>query len=102
MAFWAQLDDDNKVIQVTIGDDNEPDKGLSWLLENIGGKWIETTLENYAGIGWTYIDNLGFYGPQPFESWTLNGLVWQAPKEKPEGDFYWDETILNWVHYDIS
>jgi hypothetical protein len=102
MAFWAQLDNDNKVIQVTIGDEDSADKGLSWLIENIGGTWIETTLENYAGIGWTYIEDVGFYPPQPFQSWKLNGLMWEAPEPKPEGDFYWDETLLTWVEHEIS
>jgi hypothetical protein len=102
MAFWAQLDNDNKVIQVTIGDDNSQDKGLSWLIENIGGTWIETILENYAGIGWTYVEGVGFYSPQPYSSWILNGLVWEAPSPKPEGDHYWNEETLEWVHVELS
>ena len=99
MAYWTQLDDNNKVLQVTIGDDNEADKGYAWLIDNLGGRWVETTLDNFAGIGWTYLEDAGFYAPKPFESWILNGLTWEAPKPKPkpEGDFYWSEDLLDWV-----
>ena len=97
MAYWTQLDNDNKVLQVTIGDDNEADKGYSWLIDNLGGRWVETTEDNFAGIGWTYVEGLGFHAPKPFESWTLNGLTWEAPKPKPQGDYYWSEDLLDWV-----
>lgn len=97
MAFWAELDDDNKVIRVTVGDDNEIDKGYSWLINNLGGRWVETVADNFAGIGWTYIERLGFYPPKPFESWLLNGLTWEAPKPKPEGNYDWDEAVLDWI-----
>jgi hypothetical protein len=97
MAYWAQLDIDNKVIQITIGDDATSDKGYQWLLDNLGGQWVETTQENYAGIGWTYVQGLGFYGPKPFQSWVLNGITWEAPKPQPEGNYYWSEDELDWV-----
>jgi hypothetical protein len=33
-----------------------------------------------------------------YESWTLGeDLRWHAPKEKPEGDYYWDEYKLEWI-----
>jgi hypothetical protein len=102
MAYWAQLNDNNKVLQVTVGDDNEPDKGYSWLIDNIGGRWVETTVDNYAGIGWTYAEGLGFYPPKPFESWNRNGLIWEAPKPKPEGDYYWSEDALDWIEIEAE
>lgn len=102
MAYWNQLDNNNKVLQVTIGDDSEADKGYSWLIDNIGGRWVETTLDNYAGIGWTYIEGVGFHAPQPFPSWALNGLTWKAPKPKPEGDYYWSEDDLDWIEIEAE
>lgn len=102
MAYWTELDADNKVIQVTIGDDNTLDKGYSWLIENLGGRWVETTLDNFAGIGWIYVEGLGFHSPKPFESWILNGLTWEAPKPKPEGDYYWSEDLLDWVEVEAA
>jgi hypothetical protein len=101
MTFFAQIDNDNKVIQVTVGDD-DLDDAHEWLVANMGGRWVRTLPENYAGIGWTYIEDLGFYPPQPFASWTLNGLVWEAPTPKPEGDYYWDEAELGWKLVELS
>jgi hypothetical protein len=59
MSHWAELDSDNKVIRVTVGDNNEPDEGYQWLLDNLGGNWVKTSYngnirKNYAGIGYTY------------------------------------------------
>ena len=101
MSYWAQLDNDNKVLQVTVGDDDLED-AYEWLIANMGGRWVQTTEENYAGIGYTYIEDVGFYSPQPFASWTLNGLVWEAPTPKPEGDYYWDEAELGWKLVELS
>ena len=58
--------------------------------------------KNYAGAGYTY-DPVrdAFYGPQPFESWTLNeeSCLWEAPVAYPDdGNLYlWDEETLNWI-----
>jgi hypothetical protein len=61
MSHWAELDETNKVIRVTVGDNNDPagDEGYSWLIENLGGTWVKTSYNgsiryNYAGIGYTY------------------------------------------------
>jgi hypothetical protein len=58
--------------------------------------------KNYAGVGYTY-DPVrdAFYAPQPYESWTLNEdtCLWEAPVEKPEGDYWWKEDTGEWVDY---
>ena len=59
--------------------------------------------KNYAGVGYTY-DPVrdAFYGPQPFESWTLNEefCLWECPVERPEGeDWWWKEDTTEWVDY---
>ena len=59
MSHWAELDSNNKVIRVTVGDNNEPDEGYQWLLDNLGGTWVKTSYngnirKNYAGIGDSY------------------------------------------------
>ena len=59
MSHWAEIDPNNKVIRVTVGDNNEPDEGYQWLIDNLGGTWIKTSYngnirKNYAGIGFTY------------------------------------------------
>jgi hypothetical protein len=73
MAHWAQIDENNIVIQVTVGDNNDPagDQGYQWLIDNIGGRWIQTSYNNnfrgvFAGIGYTYDENLDvFLPPEP-------------------------------------
>jgi hypothetical protein len=61
MSHWAEIDENNKVIRVTVGDNNDPagDEGYQWLIDNLGGTWIKTSYngnirKNYAGIGYTY------------------------------------------------
>jgi hypothetical protein len=59
--------------------------------------------KNYAGVGYTY-DPVrdAFYGPQPFESWTLNeeSCIWECPVERPEGEYWWKEDTTEWVDYE--
>jgi len=61
MSHWAEIDEDNKVIRVLVGDNNDPagDEGYQWLIDNLGGTWVKTSYNgtiryNYAGIGDTY------------------------------------------------
>lgn len=71
MSHFAEIDKNNKVIRVLVGDNNEPDEGYQWLIDNLGGTWIKTSYNgkiryNYAGIGYTYdpIDD-AFIAPMP-------------------------------------
>ena len=75
MAHWAELDENNIVLRVLVGDNNDPagDEGYSWLIENLGGTWVKTSYNgniryNFAGIGYTYdpIDD-AFIAPVPCE-----------------------------------
>ena len=61
MAHWAEIDESNIVLRVTVGDNNDPagDEGYQWLIDNLGGTWIKTSYngnirKNYAGIGYLY------------------------------------------------
>ena len=61
MSHWAEIDSENKVLRVTVGDNNDPngDEGYKWLIDNLGGTWIKTSYNakirgKYAGIGDTY------------------------------------------------
>jgi hypothetical protein len=61
MSHWAEIDANNIVIRVTVGDNNDPngDEGYQWLIDNLGGTWIKTSYNNnfrgvYAGTGYTY------------------------------------------------
>lgn len=107
MAHWAELDQNNKVLRVTVGDNNDPngDEGYQWLIDNLGGTWIQTSYNNnfrkqYAAIGYTYdVVNDVFIAPQPFASWSLDeNFEWQPPTPRPiEGFWYWDENSLSWL-----
>ena len=68
MAHWAEIDKDNKVIRVLVGDNNDPagDEGYSWLIDNLGGTWIKTSYNaksrgKFAGIGDTYDAELDIF-----------------------------------------
>lgn len=76
MSHWAELDSENKVIRVLVGDNNDPngDEGYQWLIDNLGGTWLKTSYNastngfrfNFAGIGFTYdpLDD-AFIPPMP-------------------------------------
>jgi hypothetical protein len=107
MSHWAELDENNVVLRVTVGDNNDPDEGYQWLIDNLGGTWIKTSYnatirKNYAGVGFTYDSTRdAFIPPKPFDSWELNEETcqWQAPVAYPtDGKTYnWDETTTSWI-----
>ena len=71
MSHFAEIDGDNKVIRVVVGDNFMPNEGHDWLIENLGGTWIQTSYNNrirfnYAGIGYTYdAARDAFIAPEP-------------------------------------
>ena len=107
MSHWAELDEHNKVIRVLVGDNNDPagDEGYQWLIDNLGGTWVQTSYNstiryNYAGIGYTY-DPIhdAFIAPKPYPSWVLNSKKqWEPPIAYPtDGKLYaWNEETGNW------
>jgi hypothetical protein len=107
MSHFAELDDDNIVLRVLVGDNNMPNEGYDWFVENLGGRWVQTSYngsirKNFAGIGFTYDEERdAFIAPKPFESWSLNEVTcrWQSPTPYPQdGRLYiWDEDTLTWI-----
>lgn len=126
MSHWAEIDENNIVIRILVGDNNDPagDEGYQWFINNLGGTWVKTSYnavagkyrnpetneiteeigfrKNYAGIGYKY-DPIrdAFIPPKPFNSWILNEetCLWDAPIPYPddENNYYWDEDIISWV-----
>lgn len=113
MAHFAKLDKDNKVIEVhvvanaALDPQNEEESGIVFLTNWSDGhtKWKQTSYngrirKNYAGIGFLY-DPIrdAFIAPKPFNSWVLNeeSCKWEAPVEKPFGNYIWDESSLTWL-----
>jgi len=92
VSHWAELDENNIVLRVTVGDNNDPagDEGYQWLIDNVGGTWVQTSYNgnfrfNFAGIGYTYdpIDD-AFIAPAPceHEELTLNDKkIWECSNE---------------------
>lgn len=127
MAHWAEIDENNKVVRVTVGDNNDPDEGYQWLIDNLGGRWIKASYntrygihtlggiplrKNYPGPGFIYNEELdAFIPPKPegMNSWIINEEkgIWEPPipypGEIPEDPFVssveyiWDEATLSWI-----
>ena len=119
MAHFAQIDENNVVLQVLVIDQDVIDTG------HFGdpASWIQTSYntrggvhygpdnqpdggialrKNYAGIGYIYDPTRdAFYAPQPYPSWTLDEDTcrWQPPVPFPtDGKNYaWDEATISWV-----
>lgn len=132
MAHFAQIDENNIVLQVIVikNDDAVTEEAGQEFIASIGlqGVWKQTSYntfgnkhstdgvpfrKNYAGIGFTYNEELdAFIPPKPaeFTSYVVDeetGL-WVPPIAKPIGTpdgtektgWRWDESLLSWVSFD--
>lgn len=122
MAHYAFLNEDNIVIAVIVGrDENEIVDGISdWELyySELRGQTCKRTSfntnggkdpnggvgfrKNFAGIGFVYdSERDAFISPKPFESWLLDEETcqWKSPVNYPEdGQVYeWDEATQHWI-----
>jgi hypothetical protein len=122
MAYFAKLDENNVVLQVTSVHNNEllqdgvevESKGVQFLVDLFGenANWKQTSYnnrirKNFAGVGYTYdAARDAFIPPQPYPSWVLNEFtcLWDAPTPMPtDGQLYdWDEPTTSWVVIDAS
>jgi hypothetical protein len=116
MAHWAELDNNNVVIRVTVGDNNDSngDEGYQWLIETLGGRWIKTSYNGnirkiFAGKGMTYNEETDAFVPEkpldhPSFIWSEEDYNWIHPVAKPTEDpdtlLGWDEASLSWKRYD--
>ena len=104
MSHFAEIDANNVVLRVIVGDNTALDEGYQWLVDNLGGTWIQTSYNNkirgtFAGEGFSYNPTEDiFITPQPYPSWTRTGSFWNAPTPTPtDGKMYsWDESALAW------
>lgn len=110
MAHFAELDENNIVVSVTVVDNRHvpSDKhvdGETWC-KNFFNKpdttfkqtsYNDNFRKRYAGIGFTYDASKDvFISLQPYASWSLNDdSDWQAPITYPIDDkeYRWDESI---------
>lgn len=108
MAHFAKIENGLVTKVVVANDENS-------IVDPTPGRWIQTSYntrggehlldgtplrKNYAGIGYTYdYTRDAFIPPKPFASWTLNetSCLWEAPVEKPDGRYNWNEETQAWV-----
>jgi len=122
MAHFAKLDENNVVIFVTVGRDEDNGKEAE-LSARTGDVYKQTSYnthggvhalggtpfrKNYAGLGYTYDEGRdAFIPPKPYASWVLNETtcLWESPvphptdigtEENPKR-YSWDEATTSWV-----
>lgn len=119
MAHWAELDENNVVLRVTVGSNDEPDEGYQWLIDNLGGRWLKTSYNtangehrlggtpfrgNFASVGFTYHEDIdAFMPPKDYSSWVIDtsNYKWIPPVPKPDsGLWIWDEPTISWKEID--
>lgn len=118
MAHFAQLDENNEVINVIVlnndvlldENNNEIETlGIDFLKSLFGSEtnWVQTSYNGnfrkiYAGLNMIFDkDNDRFMPKQPFASWSFDeeSYQWQPPIPMPETDgirYEWNETTQNW------
>ena len=123
MAHYSFIDNNNIVVEVIVGrDEDETVQGISdweayYATKRQGLRCLRTSYNtragkhiyggepfrgNYAGKGFSYREDLdAFIAPQPYPSWVLDELnfIWRAPKEMPNDglDYLWNEEVGDWV-----
>jgi len=128
MAHFAKLDENNIVIFVTVGrqEDDGKEAELSARTGDVYKQTSYNTLggvhytdgvpsadqskafrKNYAGLGYTYdAGRDAFIPPKPYNSWVLNEdtCLWEAPVAMPDDDnrYVWDEDTTSWVEVETA
>lgn len=88
MSHWAEINDNNIVVRVLVGDNEQPDEGEAFM-KSLGGTWVKTSYnanirKNYAGIGYTYNEIIdAFVPPKCHAEATLNEetALWNCGNE---------------------
>ena len=94
MSHFAEIDENNVVIRVLVGNNSDSDEGYQWFVGNLGGRWVKTSYntvggvhqlggeplrKNYASVGFTYDETRDAFIPP-----------------KPEGNFVLNEETCQW------
>ena len=115
MAHFAQIDDNNVVINVVVVPDEQQHRGQDYLSNDLGlgGRWIQTSYNNrvrnmFAGLGYLYNEELDiFLPPKPYPSWIINTekMEWVAPISRPADIentvLIWNEDQQKWDREDL-
>jgi hypothetical protein len=69
MSHFAEIDENNKVIRVLVGNPELSDAdGLIEISQLLGGTWLQTSYNstirgNYAGAGFSYLEEFDLFMP---------------------------------------
>ena len=112
MAHFAQLDDNNNVINViVVNNEDTADEhgneveaiGIEFCENLLGGTWLQTSYNrnfrgNFAGIGGTYDPDLdAFLNRTPVSDFVLDDdFNWVPPVPKPDDGHLWDWSGKRW------
>lgn len=120
MAHFAQLDENNMVINVIVVHNNDcldengnesEQKGIDFCKMLLGAntRWVQTSYnsnfrQRYAGIGYKYDASIdAFINPSPYPSWIYNTETheWDPPTPKPtefimDYEYKWNEETRTW------
>lgn len=87
MSHFAELDENNIVLQVLVVPDEQEHRGQEYLAGDLGlgGRWVQTSYnstirKNFAGVGHTYDPDRDAFIP---------------PKPHPDATF--DESTCRWI-----
>jgi hypothetical protein len=110
MAHFAQINENNVVVNVLVVPDEQEHREQAFLADDLGlgGTWVQTSYNNnirnrYAMIGGTYDPgNDVFIDIKPFDSWSLDSdYNWQPPTPYPDDGnlYFWSEDEQQWNLY---
>jgi hypothetical protein len=91
MSHYAELDENNIVLRVVVGNPElNDDAGLDYITELLGGRWLRTSYNsrirgNYAGVGYTYFVDADIFMPtkcHPEASLNIKKATWDCSNEE--------------------
>jgi len=110
MAHFAQIDENNKVVQVVVVPNDQEHRGEEYLAIDCGlsGRWIQTSFnanirKAFAGIGYTYDEEDDCFIPlkpqhQPYLVFNEELWKWDYPTPRPNDgkEYSFNEDTLVW------
>jgi len=88
MSHWAEINSENIVLRVLVGDNSMADEGEA-IINSLGGTWVKTSYngtirKNFAGIGYKYDEERdAFIPPKPSNAtgFDEDTCQWIVPRE---------------------
>jgi hypothetical protein len=106
MGHFAEIDDNNVVLRVIVCDDDDSiENQRLWIINNIGGVWVQTDPNSYAGKTWsedksTIINNFHLRYNFASEGYLYNEEydAFHEPDPSSETEvFFLDKDTFTWV-----